>query len=159
MGRFAKMKLFFLSSVFGAINGYNLRNRNTETQEARQPAPSKPVINVDDYGYVIERDYNSAFVSNGDSETKDPTWTAPDSEIEAQEAYDQQISEEEKEDFDYTEIQAPETDPFLNSKFDKNRVWVSTNNNNNEDGVEWVPTDVDQDQLQADNSLSYAYEG
>ena len=43
------------------------------------------------------------------SETKDPTWSVTDSEIEEQEAYDQQISEEEKEDFDYTEIQAPGT--------------------------------------------------
>merc|ERR1719357_2284922 len=140
------MKLFFISAVFGGLNAYNLRNRNTETEAAREPVVQID-DNIDDYGNVILRDYNSAFVSNGDSTNDDPDWSVTTSELNEQTENDQQISSEESEDFNYEEIQAPEQEPYLNSKFDKNRVWL----NNNEQ--EWTPSEADQQQVEEDALL------
>merc|ERR1712072_1645781 len=147
-----KMKLFFISAVLAAVSSYNLRSRNTEEQPAREPLPQIE-SNLDDYGNVIDRDYNSAFVSNGDSEEKDPDWSVTDSELSETEEYDQQISSEEAESSDYDPLQAPEKEPYLNSKFDVNRNWL---NNNEED---WTPSAADMDQLEADAALSAQYEG
>lgn len=44
-------------------------------------------------------------------------------------------------------------EPFLNSKFDKNRQWLDENNNE-----EWTPSEEDLTQIEEDAAISAAYE-
>merc|ERR1719402_1266889 len=99
-----------------------------------------PVL-VDDYGDVIERDYDSQFYRpNQESEE----WIPTESELE----------ETTTETYDYPEA-TPEpevVEPYINSKFDVNRPWLT-----NEE-VEWQPSEQDQLILDEDVTLDLSYE-
>merc|ERR1712227_196970 len=134
----AKMKLFGL--VFLAVcSQARVTTRNNGAYKPGVNVDAK--ITVDDYGNTILKEYDSQFYN---SDQNSDEWQPEPEDFETTTEGP----------IDYPEPTAePEVvEPFLNSKYDANRVWLSK-----EDG-EWTPSQADFDQVQEDVELSISYE-
>jgi hypothetical protein len=102
------------------------------------------VPKVDDYGYEIERTYDTDTFYQGNDESES---FVPDyEELEVVTDVMLEITESATE-------APPVVEPYINSKYDPNRVWL-----NQETESEWAPDETDAEQLEYDVKLDLSYE-
>merc|ERR1712243_241372 len=133
-----KMKLFGL--VFLALGTQaRVTTRNNGAYKPGVNVDAK--ITVDDYGNTIEKDYDSQFYKQ-----------EPESEEWQPEPEDFTTTTEGAVDYPEPTAEVEVVEPYINSKFDANRVWL-----NNEE-VEWTPSQDDLLMVEEDIELSLSYE-
>merc|ERR1711927_20432 len=145
MGKSSKDKknMRIIQSVLLAFVAARARTRGGGKYQFNQ-ANVDEVPKVDDYGYEIERTYDTDTFYQGNDESES---FVPDyEELEVVTDVMLEITESATE-------APPVVEPYINSKYDPNRVWL-----NQETESEWAPDETDAEQLEYDVKLDLSYE-
>merc|ERR1711931_122826 len=137
-------KMRIIQSLLLAFAAARVTTRNGGRYQLN-PANVDEVPKVDDYGYEIERTYDTDTFYQGNDESES---FVPDFD---------QVEEQSSEVTVMMEITTtegvPVIEPYINSKYDPNRVWLNQGSES-----EWTPDETDNEQLEYDIKLDLNYE-